>query len=534
MSEPISPPAARLDGRRVALATASATLHTAALPPWDATALAWIAIAPLLLALRGLSPARGALLGFLWGSLAIWGIGWWVPRAMAGYYDQPFWFGVLFALMAGFLVLGVYAAGYCACACRIQRLTPAAARPLALAALWVAWELARSWPWTSNPWLLLGYSLAPSPTLVQAADLGGVYVLSFLVVVVNAAVVEVVSAFSEDSDRVDVTSSRRALVAVLSSLIIVACAFAYGQMRLRSGVPAGPATDIAVVQANVDLGSQWSEALYGEGLDRYLDLSRTVLEEHPVQLLVWPESAITAFLADEPAFRRAIAHELRGAGADLITGGPFAELETDSVKPGRRANVDARYRNSAFYVTPDGTIRGRYDKLRLLPFGEYFPLPGFAALQRRFERVRSFEPGEPPMPIDTRFGKIAVVICFEAIFPDLVREQMRQGARLLVNLSNDAWLGAGPGPAQHFAMARLRAIENRIWLVRATTTGISAIVDPLGRVHAQADYGREGTPNTQVGLVQAASPYVRFGDAFGWTCVAISALALVLPLARRS
>ena len=172
-------------------------------------------------------------------------------------------------------------------------------------------------------------------------------------------------------------------------------------------------------------------------------------------------------------------------------------------------------------------MRARYDKERLLPFAEYFPLRFIDLLRRRFDRVRAFTPGAAATLLPTRLGPTAVVICFEAVFPELVRARMRAGAVALVNLSNDAWLGSGSGPAQHLAMVVPRAVENRTWVVRATTTGISAVIDPFGRVLEQT------SPSTAAVLEAAIVPlrvdtfYERWGDWFAWLCAGLVAGALV-------
>jgi apolipoprotein N-acyltransferase len=191
--------------------------------------------------------------------------------------------------------------------------------------------------------------------------------------------------------------------------------------------------------------------------------------------------------------------------------------------------------NSAFYLTAAGGITGRYDKAHLLPFAEYFPLRFIAFLRRRFDRVRSFTPGDGETLLDTRMGRAAVVICFEAIFPELVREQMARGAEVLVNLSNDSWLGPDWGPAQHASMVVLRAIENRTWVVRATTTGVSAIIDPYGRVRTASGMGTEAVLRGSVTPLRIDTLYKRVGDWVPFGCLIASVLTLfALLLAGRT
>jgi apolipoprotein N-acyltransferase len=237
------------------------------------------------------------------------------------------------------------------------------------------------------------------------------------------------------------------------------------------------------------------------------------------ELIVWPESSITFFLSHEPSYQAVIARLLRDAGADLVLGGPYH----DDAEP-----EEVRYYNSAFYVGRDGAIASRYDKTHLLPFAEYFPLRTIEFLRRRFEHVRFFTHGEPGARLATRFGDIATVICFEGIFPEIVRAQTRLGARLLINLSNDAWLGVGPGPEQHLAMVALRAVESRLWVIRATTTGISAFIDPNGRVVDRTAGGVATYLNGSVVPMDVPTVYKRWGDAFAYGCVVVALAGLIL------
>ena len=486
--------------RRLLLLVGSLVLHTLAMPPWSLGALAWVALVPLLLALDGLCARAGALVGLAWGTAAIWGVGYWVPAALTSYYAQPLWFGYAFAFVASVVFAGSYFAGFGACVCWLTPRIAPLRRIFLVPALWVAWELARARLLTGEPWLLLGYALGPMPAAVQAADLGGVHLLSYVIVLVNAALAETVRAWP--SRR---TMARRAAPAVTSLLVL----HGYGLWRLEAPLPDRPSLALTVIQGNNDMGNQWREDFYGAGLERYLQMSTDAGRRGQPQLLVWPEAAVTFFLDRDAARFGAIARTLSSIGADLVVGGPYAEGWGESPV----------YYNSAFYVTRAGELKGRYDKVHLLPFAEYFPLRTIELLRRKFEKVRYFTPGADTVLLDTRAGKIAVVICFEGIFPGLVRQQMARGANLLVNLSNDAWLGPGAGPEQHLAMVRLRAVENRTWVVRATTTGISAIIDPWGRIAGRTGFLETAWLDGRVVPMRVVTLYQRFGDVFAWSCV---------------
>jgi apolipoprotein N-acyltransferase len=495
----------------VVLILLSAGLHALAFPPWNVVPLAFVAVVPFLVVIRRLTLWRAALAGHLWGSAAIWGVGYWVADALTFYYQQPWWFGVLFCLIGCQILWGLYYAAFAAAARLCLPRVPPVWRPPLTAALWVACELARARLLTGEPWMLLGYALVPNLPLIQAADIGGVYLLSFLAILANATLAELVLAPA---------GARRRLAPRLLAppALLLVLAAGYGLLRLGARFPHDPPLQVTIVQGNNDIGAQWQPEFYGEGLDLYTRLSRDAAARTRPDLLVWPESAVTFFLAHEPAYRARLARGLDGIGADLVLGAPHHEQ-------------GERYFNSAFHVRADGGVTGRYDKAHLLPFGEYFPLRFIEFLRRRFERVRAFTPGDGNVLLETRAGPAAVVICFEAIFPEIGRAKMANGAALLINLSNDVWLGRGVGQAQHLAMVVLRAVEHRTWVVRATTSGFSAFIDPWGRLRGVSHLDETAVLSEKITPQRVATVYQRCGDLFAWVCVAASVVLLLWTLA---
>jgi apolipoprotein N-acyltransferase len=292
---------------------------------------------------------------------------------------------------------------------------------------------------------------------------------------------------------------------------VVVAVVAYGLVCMRAWNPTDTGTRVAVIQGNLDLGSQWRQEFYGRNLEQYMRLTLEALREHRPQVVFWPESSMTFFLDDEPLYRAAIGHLLSASGTQLLAGGP------------RSVGEPPNYFNTGFLIAPDGQITAAYDKQRLLPFAEYFPFGGIEMLRREFARVREFTPGGAAQLLPTAAGKAGVVICNEVMFGEMVTDRVRAGAEYLVTLTNDSWLGDRKYAEEAFDMARLRAVEQRRYLVRASTSGPSAIVDPLGRVVKRTGYDLAGTLG---GVIQASSTltvYARVGDLFGMLCV-------VLPL----
>jgi apolipoprotein N-acyltransferase len=229
-----------------------------------------------------------------------------------------------------------------------------------------------------------------------------------------------------------------------------------------------------------------------------------------------PEAAFTFFLEDQPLYRTAIGRVLAQGAAELVAGGP--------TRVG--GGGDERYRNSVFVLDPVGELRGRYDKRHLLPFTEQFPLASSEFLRRRFERVHVFERGLATGPLPTRAGRAGVLVCNEAMLPEVARQRVREGAEYLVSPSNDTWIRDEKWASMMFDLVSVRAIEQRRWLVRASTSGPSAVVDPWGRVQVRT---AAMTREVVLGSVlprRKLSPYARVGDAFGIACAAAMAVAL--------
>jgi apolipoprotein N-acyltransferase len=500
----------------------SAGLFGASFPPRRLQALAWLALVPLFLALRGASLAARCGLGALFGVAAAWSVGDWMPRAIERYYLQPWSVGFAFFVGIALAMAAPYFAAFGAAYGRLARTRDGGARayqPLLVAAAWVGCELARGrlWNgspfWIGNPWALAGYSQAGVLPAMQIAAFTGVYGVSFCIAACAAGIAEALVA---------VASGRRGAGGLLlAGALPGLAAVGFGALSLRGAAasPAAEALPVVLVQGNVYVGAQWRAEDYGRNLDVYLDESRRALAEAPAATVFWPESALSLFLEDEAAYRAAIARAL--GGAELVVGGPRRSGSPES----------PRYTNSVFVLEPSGEIAGAVEKELLVPFGEYFPLRSVAWLRRRFESVRSFSPGSAAAPLATRLGPVAVAICSEALLPEVVNARAGAAAAALLNPSNDAWIPE-PRFAEHLLdVATFRAVEQGKPLLRVSTTGPSAIVEASGRVAARSAIGERTHLAGRVVPRRGATVYGRVGDAFALGCAAAAALALVLSAA---
>lgn len=495
----------------------SAVLFGLAFPPTGWLPLAWCSLAPFFVALRSGGTRRALLFTWLWCLIAAYGVGDWFPSSVAEYFHQPF----PLALLLFFAVFTLMAGPYYATAALVYRVMArryTALLPLLCGAAWVLAELGRGRLFTGtpffigNPWGLLGYSHADVLPLVQIASSTGIYGISFGLAAVNAALAELWMSVGARKRL------RPALAGVALACSVQAGAYLYGRAVLADSAdpPIEDATVVAVAQGNLAIGSRWRSDAYGENLDAYLSLTRGAVErESDVELVVWPESALTFFLEREDLYLRTIAKVLEQHHLELITGGP-RQVGPD----------DEAFTNSVFVMDGGAAVTARYDKQYLVPFAEYFPLQ-LDVLRRNFGRIRNFQHGDQTAPIQTRVGLAGVLVCNESMLPEAARDRVVDGAVYLVNPSNDTWISDPKYTEHQLDIAQIRAVEQRRWLVRASTSGPSALVDPFGRVRARTPGLERAVAVGEIWPRSDLTPYARFGDAFAFLCVAVVLLAVV-------
>lgn len=517
----------------VGLAVVSAALMIFSFPDFNMWPLAWVGLVPLLfvVARRPQDGLRAFLLGWIAGTLFFYGSCYWLTYAMVRYGGIPTLIAYTL-LVPGALVVGLFPGLCCLALARV--VSRWGTRALFVAPfLWAAFEWARLGV-TGQLWNAIGYSQAYVPQLIQAARWGGVYMVGFLIVLVNAAIAYAVL-------------RRKSSLSLITSAIIVAGVFVFtlwlGSSALaRDFVEPNVAAVVVALQPNVPMDPAQSTAETEELMSRHLLLSENALgewergavarsadenvqhndpskDQRPAQkiarIVIWPESPMNFTYANDSEFREVVARFSAKNRASVL----FNSLEP--------APAGGAY-NAAVMVNEEGRVVAQYDKIRLLPFGEYVPLPRWLpGVNLVPVMVGDFTPGAeyPLMPVGE--ARAGVFICFESAFPAIARRFTEDGADVLINISNDGYLGPTPVMRQHLANTIFRAVENGRPVLRVTNTGISARISPHGEVF-EATEGFQ--PATRIWTVSRASAgktfYTAHGDLFVGACAAISILIL--------
>ena len=467
---------------------------------------------PLLLALT--RPGRGALvgrphpalLGLLSGGLWFFGTLYWTADVLAIFGGVN---AALSWLLCGLLVayLAIYPAAF---AWITARVVQAAGLPaLALAPfIWVSTEWVRGTLFSGFPWVLLGYSQSGVPAVIQTASLVSVHGVSALIVLAGVAVVWV---WREGRAAV-----WRAGVALA---LVVACV-AWGAYRVAEGslMTAGEPVRVGIVQGNIPQDQKWDPAYRDDILGRYLRLTQEVVQRGAT-LVLWPESSTPFFFGRDQARTDAIRAAVHDAGIHLVVG-------SDDVAP-----EGAPYYNAAFMIGPRGATEAVYHKMQLVPFGEYIPMRRLLFFaQPLVEGVADFAPGREMTVLPVGDRRLSVAVCYEVVFPWHGLLAARTGSELLTTITNDAWYGTTSAPYQHFEQARVRAVETGRYLVRAANTGISAVIDPYGRVVEKTDLFETGTLVADVRWLTTRTVYLRVGDSFVHACLVLTGLAVFISI----
>ncbi len=504
-------------GRGPVLAGLSGLLLALAYPLADLGVVALVALVPFLLSLEETSRGGALARGYACGGTFFLALLYWIPAVMETYGGLPV--AVSWLVLA---LLAFYLATYFALFAWLIAASWRRFGPLALVSApvgWVALELARGRLLTGFPWGLLGYSQYRDAPLLQAAAWGGIYAVSWLAMAANAGLALLIAR----------PGMRRARAAGAAMVALVAAAHLAGIVTLRaaSREPEGRTLRVAAIQANVPQDVKWSAGTAAPIVSELARLTRQAAASG-ARLIVWPESSSPVSVRRPGATAAGLTAVTDAAYVSLL--GELArtldvDLIVGSVDYAPRGG-GLRAFNAAFVIGPDGALGASYDKVHLVPFGEYVPLGRLLFFVDRLVQgaIAEFAPGDRLEPLPTRAGHAATFICYEAIFPELVRRIARRDAALLVNITNDAWFGGSAAPYQHLAMATVRAVENRRSMVRAANTGISALIDPFGRIVASTPLMQSAVLAGSLSLRNDGTVYARCGDLFAWGCAILAFL----------
>jgi apolipoprotein N-acyltransferase len=498
--------------RKLVLALFAGALAALALPPLWAVPVLPVSFSLLLVLLDGRIRARRAFLtGFLFG-FGYFAVGiYWIGFALLVDAAKFGWL-LPIAVTGIAAVLGLFAAIGCLPAWAALRWRGGyLAAGLMLAAGWTALEWVRNWIFTGFPWNPVGIVWTFSDAMIQPASVIGVFGLSALTVLLSCL------------PAIIMTAERRTAVrSTIAALLLVAVWAGYGLQRLQAN-PASYAQGIGfrLVQANIEQANKWRRDMRIPNLTRLLALSADARPDW-VTHVIWPETAATFFLSENPEVVKAIAGIAPEGGA-VLTGAPRLG---DAVE-------GQVYHNSLVAIDRNGSIRASYDKAHLVPFGEYVPLRDWLPLDRIVAGRGDFTPGPGPATIDLPgLPSFSPLICYEAIFPGAVVDADNRPAWML-NISNDAWFGISAGPHQHLQIARMRAVEEGLPLVRATNTGISAAFDPMGRETQRLDLDRQGVLDLRLpNPVASPTFFSSFGNAVPLCLALLFALGGMLIVSR--
>jgi len=491
--------------------------------------LAWVAPALLLLAIRGLSPGRAAALGFATGTLANAAVLHWIYVVTVRYGGAPVVVGVLAPLLLA-TYSGAFYAAFAAGAAALARRRLAS--PLALALLWTAFDHARSFVLTGFPWATLGYAQHLNCALCGLAAWTGVYGLSFATLLGSSGLLALLSPRAREG------TGRRAGALALAGVAALHLAGLWA-LPAEPG-PGAPRLRVAVLQGNIEQGVKWSPEWAERTLRIYAELTRQAARQG-ARVVVWPETAVPGSPDAAPALSARLGQLARETGSVLVVGG----VGIDWRGPPRSSAYQLF--DSAFVFDATGKPGPRYDKTHLVPFGEYLPLRGllghFIRAIARGSSALDVHPGVSPHALtlpgaaeDGSAVTVGVPICYELIFPDLVRRFVGDGAQLLLAITNDAWYGRSGAPYQFLAMTALRSAETGTWIARAANTGVSAFIDARGRIREPTRIFERDLRIADVPLrTPGAKPtfYVRFGDCFAYSCW-LGVLGLGLSCAVRA
>jgi len=501
---------------QISLPVISGILLILSFPKFGRGWVAWIALVPILYALKNTQHLSKAFsIGFITGFTCHIGILYWITYVVVRYGNLPYYLGI-----STMLLLAIYLSLYTAIFASGAYYFRGKGIPtiFSVPVLWTVLEYIKSHLFTGFPWENLAYSQYSYLPLIQITDIISIYGVSFIIVMINVIICNVVTMTK--------FTKKQVMGEVIVGCFIILIVFTYGILRIHymeDLLTSAKHIHISVIQGNIEQDIKWNRQFQQETISIYkkLSLAKPVSKS---QLIVWPETATPFYFQEKDFMHECVLDIAKKSGSWLLLGSPSYLKDQGGLS----------FMNSAFLLAPDGNIRGKYDKVHLVPYGEYVPLRQFFPFMNKLVvGVGDFTAGEGFYPLSMEKHKLGVLICYEGIFPEIARSYKNAGADLLINITNDAWYGRTSAPYQHLSMTIFRAIENRSYLIRAANTGISAIIDPMGNILNSTKLFEEASLNETVKFINEKSFYILYGDVFVYVCI-IAVLSFIIIPKRRN
>jgi apolipoprotein N-acyltransferase len=477
--------------------------------------LGWFCLVPLFIALNGKNLRSSFFYGFITGITCFSGLLYWLfPVSLPN-------------TIFGAALLIIYLSLFFACFCFLFRFSNISFRSSAVfsplryvfsaSVLWVSFEYLRTLGVLGFPWGLLAYSQWKNSVLIQIADITGVYGVSFLIVLFNAALAYVIYQYRRPFDIKRISSAGMAVLSIVL-VGIITFVFFYGMKSISKYEPlinhTNETIDVALIQGNVEQSKKWESDYLKESLGTYMGLTGG-LKGVP-DLIVWPETAITVSMNENKSLEDTIRN--------------FAKSTKTYFLSGVQETEGGKYYNSVIFISPEGEVLGKYNKIHLVPFGEATPFV-FKWIFPFLKKVipgEDFTPGteykvfELSHPFQPGACKFSCCVCFESIFPREIRRFTKNGAQFIINVTNDAWFGSAGASYQHFLINTFRAVENRIEIAQCANSGISGYINMAGQPRCRTSAFTRNVVSSDVKLRTGETFYTRFGDVFSWVCLIAS------------
>jgi len=531
--------------KNVLLAGLSGLMLTASFAPINLDWIAWISLIPLLMSLENKSRSEAFKIGLFTGLFHYLTLIYWIVTVLSHYGNIS-----LILSLSALLLLSLYLSLYIAFfALIVVNFKHNRLSSFWGAGIWVALEYARSYIMTGLPWCLLGYSQYSRLPLIQISDIAGVYGISFVIVLVNFVIYNVVSlmitkkglgyalGYKSELSGYDHNQPNKKRkpdnkhifqhvgIETIFTFFILGFILLYGYSNLKEKADnnsKGKELRAVVVQGNMDPSLKWDLDFQEETVSIYKKLSLESANFEP-QIIIWPETALPYFFQDISHLSQEVFEVAKITNAHILFGSPAYVKDKDNIF----------YYNRAYMISKN-RIFDYYDKVHLVPFGEYVPLKKYIPFVHRLvPAAGDFSTGKKVKPINSPGLKIGALICFEIIFPDISRKLAVTGAELLVNLTNDAWFGRTSAPYQHLSMAVFRCVENGLPMARAANTGLSAFILANGKIVDKSQLFVRKILQKEIKLTHKKTFYSQLGNIFAILLTGVTIIKCLWILKRR-